>query len=66
MISQIAAIYYFCHFLVILPLVSALETPEPLPFSITQAVLGSDDGVGADDPVAFGLPAPSPHLVPGA
>jgi len=43
MISQIAAIYYFLHFLVILPLVSSLEKPEPLPFSITEAVLGTDD-----------------------
>src|SRR5438067_6926830 len=42
MISQIAAIYYFLHFLVILPIVSSLERPEPLPFSITEAVLGRD------------------------
>ena len=42
MLSQIAAAYYFLHFLVILPLVSAFERPEPLPFSITEAVLGSD------------------------
>ncbi len=43
MISQVAAIYYFVHFLVILPLVSSIERPEPLPFSITEAVLGKDD-----------------------
>jgi ubiquinol-cytochrome c reductase cytochrome b subunit len=43
MISQIAAAYYFLHFLVILPLVSSLEKPDPLPFSITEAVLGSDE-----------------------
>ena len=42
MISQIATAYYFLHFLVILPLVSAFERPEPLPFSITEAVLGED------------------------
>ncbi len=42
MLSQLAATYYFLHFLVILPLVSAIERPEPLPFSITEAVLGSD------------------------
>jgi ubiquinol-cytochrome c reductase cytochrome b subunit len=42
MISQIATAYYFLHFLVIIPLVSAFERPEPLPFSITEAVLGSD------------------------
>ena len=42
MISQIATAYYFLHFLVILPLLSWLERPEPLPFSITEAVLGED------------------------
>jgi ubiquinol-cytochrome c reductase cytochrome b subunit len=42
MISQIATAYYFLHFLVIIPLVSSFERPEPLPFSITEAVLGSD------------------------
>lgn len=43
MLSQIATAYYFLHFLVVLPLVSQIEKPEPLPFSITESVLGSDD-----------------------
>jgi ubiquinol-cytochrome c reductase cytochrome b subunit len=43
MISQIATAYYFLHFLVVLPIVSSIERPKPLPFSITEAVLGSDD-----------------------
>ena len=43
MLSQIATAYYFLHFLVVLPLVSMVERPQPLPFSITEAVLGSDD-----------------------
>ena len=43
MISQIATAYYFLYFLVLLPLISAMERPKPLPFSITEAVLGSDD-----------------------
>ncbi len=43
MLSQIATAYYFLHFLVILPIISSLESPEPLPFSITEAVLGKDD-----------------------
>jgi ubiquinol-cytochrome c reductase cytochrome b subunit len=42
MLSQIATAYYFLHFLVILPLVSSIERTEPLPTSITAAVLGSD------------------------
>ncbi len=41
MISQIASAYYFAHFLIILPIISAIERPEPLPGSITEAVLGS-------------------------
>jgi ubiquinol-cytochrome c reductase cytochrome b subunit len=43
MISQIAAAYYFAHFLIILPLLSKLERPLPLPGSITEAVLGHAD-----------------------
>jgi ubiquinol-cytochrome c reductase cytochrome b subunit len=42
MLSQIATAYYFLHFLVVLPIVSMVERPEPLPYSITEAVLGSD------------------------
>ena len=42
MLSQIAAFYYFAHFLIILPIVSSIERPDPLPFSITEAVLGHD------------------------
>jgi len=42
-ISQIAALYYFLHFFVVLPLVSSIEKPLPLPFSITEAVLGADE-----------------------
>ncbi|WP_299327140.1 cytochrome b/b6 [Parasphingopyxis sp.] len=42
MFSQIATIYYFAHFLIILPLISRTERPLPLPNSITEAVLGKD------------------------
>jgi ubiquinol-cytochrome c reductase cytochrome b subunit len=42
-LSQLAALYYFAHFLIILPIVSAIERPEPLPYSITEAVLGEDE-----------------------
>jgi len=43
MLSQLASLYYFAHFLIIIPIVSSIERPDPLPFSITEAVLGSDD-----------------------
>ncbi|MHA6318447.1 cytochrome b [Altererythrobacter sp. CAU 1778] len=42
MLSQLATAYYFLHFLVILPIVSSIEKPDPLPRSITDAVLHSD------------------------
>jgi ubiquinol-cytochrome c reductase cytochrome b subunit len=44
MLSQIASLYYFAHFLIVLPVVSAIEKPLPLPYSITEAVLGHDEG----------------------
>ena len=43
-VSQIAAAYYFAHFLVILPIVSRMERPRPLPNSITEAVLAKHGG----------------------
>ena len=39
LIGQIATIYYFAHFLVLMPLVGVIETPKPLPNSISQSVL---------------------------
>jgi ubiquinol-cytochrome c reductase cytochrome b subunit len=39
-IGQVAAVYYFAHFLIILPIVSAAERPRTLPNSITESVLG--------------------------
>ena len=38
-IGQLAAAYYFAHFLIILPIISKIERPLPLPNSITEAVL---------------------------
>ncbi|WP_404334342.1 cytochrome bc complex cytochrome b subunit [Sphingomonas sp. MMS12-HWE2-04] len=43
-VSQLTAAYYFAHFLVIVPIISRLETPKPLPNSITEAVLGDHGG----------------------
>ena len=39
LVGRIATIYYFLHFLVILPLLARLERPKPLPASISQPVL---------------------------
>ena len=38
-LSQILTAYYFAHFLIIMPLISRLEKPLPLPNSISEAVL---------------------------
>jgi ubiquinol-cytochrome c reductase cytochrome b subunit len=65
MISQIAGIYYFAHFLIILPIVSAIERPEPMPFSITEAVLGEDDKAVLAPATARDLP-PASAPVPAA
>ncbi|HMO69815.1 MAG TPA: cytochrome b, partial [Novosphingobium sp.] len=48
MLSQIASFYYFAHFLIILPIISSLEKPDPLPFSITEAVLGKDEAAALE------------------
>jgi ubiquinol-cytochrome c reductase cytochrome b/c1 subunit len=37
--SRICTAYYFAHFLVILPLIGLLESPKPLPSSISDDVL---------------------------
>jgi ubiquinol-cytochrome c reductase cytochrome b subunit len=41
--------YYFAFFLVLMPIVGVLETPKPMPRSITEAVLGK---AGAGKPAA--------------
>jgi ubiquinol-cytochrome c reductase cytochrome b subunit len=42
--GQIAAGYYFAHFLIILPIVSRAERPRPIPTSIMEAVLQGKEG----------------------
>ncbi|ADZ69602.1 cytochrome b [Polymorphum gilvum] len=49
-LARILTIYYFAHFLIILPLLGFLEKPLPLPASISEAVLaksGSGKPAGA-------------------
>ena len=45
-IGQVATAYYFAHFLIVLPLLSKLERPRPLPDSIGEPVL-KGGGAGA-------------------
>ncbi|MBU1825908.1 MAG: cytochrome b N-terminal domain-containing protein, partial [Alphaproteobacteria bacterium] len=51
-LSQLGAIYYFAHFLVILPIVSRIERPLPMPNSITEAVLAKHAPDAASGPAA--------------
>jgi ubiquinol-cytochrome c reductase cytochrome b/c1 subunit len=37
--ARILTVYYFVHFLIIMPLLGLVETPRPLPSSISEAVL---------------------------
>jgi ubiquinol-cytochrome c reductase cytochrome b subunit len=45
--SQIATLYYFAFFLVIMPALGFIETPRKLPNSITEAVLDKNKTGGA-------------------
>jgi len=53
-LGQIAAAYYFLHFLVILPLVSKYEKTLPLPASITASVLHGEEQESAPAGVKTG------------
>ena len=39
LIARVGTIYYFAHFLIILPVLSRVEKTQPLPLSITEPVL---------------------------
>jgi ubiquinol-cytochrome c reductase cytochrome b subunit len=54
MISQLATIYYFAHFLIILPILSWVEKTLPLPNSISESVLGAE---AAEAEAAGAVPA---------
>ncbi|MBN8995511.1 MAG: cytochrome b/b6 [Rhizobiales bacterium] len=41
-IGRILTVYYFLHFLVILPVIGIVEKPKPLPASISEAVLAKN------------------------
>jgi ubiquinol-cytochrome c reductase cytochrome b subunit len=38
--AKVCTAYYFIYFLIILPVLSRIETPRPLPTSISDSVLG--------------------------
>jgi len=54
--SRILTAYYFIHFLIVFPLLGLIETPKPLPNSISEAVLKKAK-VAAAVLLAFGVGA---------
>jgi len=40
--ARVFTVYYFAHFLIVLPLLGLIETPKKLPASISEAVLTKD------------------------
>ncbi len=58
-LGQITAAYYFAHFLIILPIVSRAERPQPLPSSITAAVLAKKGGTSPAHTALSGSPVPA-------
>jgi ubiquinol-cytochrome c reductase cytochrome b subunit len=44
--ARVFTFYYFAHFLLVMPIVGIIETPKPMPRSITEAVLGKGGAAG--------------------
>lgn len=44
--ARVFTFYYFAHFLIVMPIVGIIETPSPMPRSITEDVLGKGNGAG--------------------
>ncbi len=47
LLSQLGSIYYFAHFLIIMPWIARVERPLPMPASITEAVLAKHQPAAA-------------------
>ena len=47
-LARVGTIYYFLHFIVVMPVVGYLEKTEPIPMSISEPVLSG----GADPSIA--------------
>lgn len=60
-VAQLATIYYFAHFLIIMPLLGLLETPTPMPGSILESVTGPGKQVGAGAALPVGAAAEPQH-----
>ncbi|MEF2072276.1 cytochrome b [Consotaella aegiceratis] len=65
-LALIGTIYYFAHWLILLPVLGLVETPRKLPASISEAVLGPNRGLGTGTgsgaPPAPAAPAPGQQV----
>ncbi len=59
-LAQICTAYYFAFFLIILPLLGVMETPKPLPKSISEAVLKKTKTVETSPAPGIGGAQPAP------
>ena len=57
LLGRVATAYYFLHFLVLLPAFGFIETPLPLPESISQPVLKNPNRPGGGGPLPSGAAA---------
>ena len=76
-ISRIATVYYFLHFLVVMPVIGIIERPRALPASIAEAVLKANKrptvaallvliGLGVAGPALAQTPAAEAPAAPAA
>ena len=59
--ARIFTLYYFAHFLIVMPIVSSIETPTKTPRSITEAVLGEDEAAASGAGAPAGATAAPEH-----
>ncbi|MGN6146118.1 MAG: cytochrome b, partial [Mesorhizobium sp.] len=50
LMAQLATLFYFAFFLIVMPVLGLIETPRLLPNSITEAVLEKNKGSGSGHP----------------
>ena len=44
LIGRVATIYYFAHFIIIMPLLGYMEKTKPVPMSIAEPIISSGSG----------------------
>ena len=47
LISRVATVYYFLHFLIIMPLLGFMEKTKPVPLSIADPILSGSGNLAA-------------------